>query len=231
MGKDIWYLEQLDFYEILCPYKLEDHINKNPSSVYRKHEFLFMEDELAREILLIDRGKVKVGNYDEHGNETIVAYLGKGEILGETALLGEQHHHTFAQVMENGTQVCKISVNRAKELTRDYVPFALEMNRRISGRIIKLQRRIEILLRKSVRTRLIEFFKDLATDHGEERGAGVWIEHTLTQSDIASLIGTSRKSASLTMNELASEGLIAFGSKHIHIIDIDELNRALLGVA
>lgn len=217
----------MDFYEILCPYKLEDHINKNPSNVYKKNEFLFMEDDVAKDIYLIDNGKVKVGYYDERGNESITAYLGKGEILGEMALLGDTYHRTFAQVMESGTQVCKISVNKARELTRDYVPFAMEMNRRISGRILKLQRRIEILLRKSVRTRLMEFLKDLAVDHGRKRDGGFWISHSLTQTDIANLIGTSRKSASLNLNELEDEQLIEFSKKHIFIHDMDKFDRAL----
>lgn len=34
MGKDIWYFEDFNFYEILCPYKLEDHVKKNPLNIY-----------------------------------------------------------------------------------------------------------------------------------------------------------------------------------------------------
>ena len=68
MDKDIWYLDNFDFYKILCPYKLEDHLQKNPNDVLNKNEFLFMEKDPCKEIILIDCGKVKIGHYDQEGN-------------------------------------------------------------------------------------------------------------------------------------------------------------------
>lgn len=228
MENDIWYLKDFNFYEILCPFKMDKHLNKRPQHFYNKREFLFMEDDYCKDILLISAGKVKIGQYDAQGKETVIAFLGKGEILGQMALLGETHYRSFAEVMEDGTQVCRMSIEKARALTRDYVPFALEMNRRISGHIRKLERRIEILLYKDIKTRLVEFLKDLAAEHGRSRDGGIWISHSLTQSDIAMLIGTSRKSASLLMNEFENKGIIEFDRKHIFIINFNEL-KALIG--
>ncbi len=132
-----------------------------------------MEQELCRDIILIDEGKVKLGHYDENGKENVITFLGKGEILGHMALMGETRHRTFAEVMEDGTQICKLSIQKAQELTRDYVPFAMEMNRRIGNHIRKLERRIEILLCKSARTRILGFLIDLANDYGRPRNGGV----------------------------------------------------------
>lgn len=221
--KDIWYLDNFDFYKILCPYKYEDHVKKHPPAAYHKHEFLFHEDDPAREIILIDKGKVKVGHYDHEGNECVLAILGKGEILGQTALLGDTRHRGFAEVIEEGTLVCKMSVDKAKELTRDYVAFAIEMNRHINGHIHRLERRIEILLFKDVKIRLIELLKDLAAEYGRPRDGGTIFAHSMTQSDVAALIGTSRKTASLMLNELEDEGYIQFDRKQIFIPNLKAL--------
>ncbi len=225
MTNDIWHLDNFDFYKILCPYKYEHHAQSYPLHCYKKNEFLFFENDAAKEIVLIDKGKVKIGSYDREGNERVVAILGRGEILGQMALLGEQRHRLFAEVIEDGTQVCKMGVEKAKELTRDYIPFALEINRRISGHIRRLERRIEVLLFKDVKTRLVEFLKDLASELGRPRDGGIWVSHTLTQSDIAALIGTSRKSASLLMNELENQGLLQFDRKHIFIPNMNLLGK------
>lgn len=222
---NIWYLDDFNFYKILCPYKYEDHLKTTPLSCYNKQQFLFMENDPAREIILIDRGKVKIGHYDTEGNECVLAILSRGEILGQMALLGESKHHMFAEVIEEGTQVCRMSVDKAKELTRDYVSFAMEMNRRIGGHIRKLERRIEILLFKDIKVRLIEFLCDMAKDHGRERDGGIIISHSLTQSEITALIGTSRKSASLMMNELEDEGFIRFDRKQIFIPNLKRLEK------
>ena len=229
MENKIWYLENFDFYKILCPFKLEDHVKKHPNKVFHKHEFLFMERDPCQDIILIDKGKVKIGHYDHQGNEHVITFLGKGEILGHMALLGESSHRAFAEVMEDGTQICKMSVEKARELTRDYVPFALEMNRRIGDHIRKLERRIELLLCKDTKTRLIEFLLDLGNDYGRPRDGGTWISHNLTQSDIADLLGTSRKSASLLLNELEDEGLIRFDRKYIFIAESKKLAKMISG--
>lgn len=227
MKKEIWFLDNFDFHKILCPYKLEDHVKKIPNQIYGKHEFLFMEKDPCKEIILIDKGKVKVGHYDKSGNENVITFLGKGEILGHMALLGETKHRAFAEVMEEGTQVCRMSISKAQELTRDYVPFALEMNRRIGNHIRKLERRIELLMCKNVKARVIEFLYDLGKDYGRPRDGGIWISHNLTQSDIAALLGTSRKSASIFLNELEEEGFIKFDRRHIFIVDTKLLNQLI----
>lgn len=223
MTNHVWYLDNFDFYKILCPFKYEENANRHPLKVLHKHDFLFQEDDPARDIILIDQGKVKVGHYDGFGQECVLAILGRGEILGEMALLGETRHRSFAEVLEEGTTVCKMSVDKAKELARDYVPFALEMNRRIGGHIQKLERRIEILLFKDIKVRLIEFLKDLANEYGRQRDGMTVVTHSLTQSDIADLIGTSRKSASLMLNELEKLGLIKFDRRHFYIPSLKAL--------
>ncbi len=227
MKNEIWYLDNFDFYKIFCPYKLEDHVKTNPNDLFRKNQFLFMEKDPCRDIILIDKGKVKIGHYDHEGNETVISFLGKGEILGQMALLGETEHRAFAQVMEDGTQVCRMSVSKAKELTRDYVPFALEINRRIGNHVRKLERRIELLMCKNVKTRMLEFLYDLGKDYGRPRDGGIWISHNLTQSDIAALLGTSRKSASLCLNELEEVGLINFDRRHIFLIHPHRLSQLI----
>lgn len=227
MKAGIWYFEEFDFHKILCPYKMDNHFEKNPPNTYHKSEFLFMSADPVQEIILIHSGKVKVGQYDEKGNESVFAFLGKGEILGQMALLGETQHRYFAEVVEEGTEICRMSIDKAKSLSRDYMPFGIEINRRINQHVRRLERRIEILLYKNVKTRLLEFLKDLACDYGQEQNGGIRINHSLTQNDIASLIGTSRKSASLLMNELERKGLIEFSRKHIFIQNLIRLNKTI----
>ena len=62
-----------------------------------------------------------------------------------------------------------MNIDKAKELTRDYINFAIEMNRRIGGHIRKLERRIEILLFKDIKLRMLELLVDMANEYGRER--------------------------------------------------------------
>ena len=77
MEKEIWFFEEVDLYDILCPYKYNDHLKSHPLSCYNKTDFLFMEGDPAREIFLVAEGRVKSGFYDNDGNEQVIAFLGR----------------------------------------------------------------------------------------------------------------------------------------------------------
>ena len=210
--KAIWYFEEIDLFHILCPYKYADHIKHSPPFTYHKNDFLFLPNETSKEIFLITEGKVKVGYYDDEGNENIKTYLTRGELLGEMAFLGQMTHRDFAQVTQEGTQVCRMSVEKARELARDYVPFSTEIHKRIGENVRKLERRLEILFFKDIKRRLIELLKDLTEMYAvpqENVGTNeIYVHHSLTQQEMANLIATSRKSVSLLLNELEREGKI-----------------------
>lgn len=224
MNKGIWFFEEVNLYDILCPYKYNDHLKYHPLDCYNRNDFLFMEGDPAREIYLIAKGKVKVGCYDTDGNEQIIAMLGKGEILGEMALYGPLRYREFAQAMQDQTMICKLRVEKAQELARDYVPFAMTLNKHFAIRMQKLERRLQILLFKDARQRLVEFIKDLCENMGEPSKTGKKVELDLTQSDIAALIGTSRKTVSLLFSDLENEGLVQFfGRKTLYVPYPDKL--------
>jgi CRP-like cAMP-binding protein len=222
--KGVWFFEEVDLYEILCPYKYNDHLKLHPLDMYNKNDFLFMEGDPAREIFLVVHGKIKIGNYDTGGNEQVIAFLGRGEILGEKALFGAPRHREFAQVTADRTQICKLRIEKAQELIRDHMPFSLTITKRFGERVQRLERRLQILLFKDARQRLVEFLKDLCRDFGEPYRTGVKITLDITQNDIAALIGSSRKTVSLLFTDLETEGLVKFNSrKEIYIADVDLL--------
>ena len=89
----------------------------------------------------------------------------------------------------------------------------------IGFRLRKLERRLQLLLFKDAKTRLLEFLDELCVDYGydcEKTGDKV-IQHPYTQKDIASLIGTSRPTLNILLNELKEESVIEFNRKEIRI--------------
>lgn len=65
----------------------------------------------------------------------------------------------------------------------------------------------------------MEFLHELCTDYGydcEKTGDKI-IHHPYTQKDIASLIGTSRPTLNILLNELKEDNIIEFTRKEIRI--------------
>jgi len=110
-----------------------------------------------------------------------------------------------------------------KELMKDDKPFALRINKLIGLRIQKLERRLDALVFKDARTRLLDFIKELVAEKGTEEDGRLRVEHSLTHKDIADLTGTSRQTVTTLLNELKNEGLIDFERKAFFIPDLSLL--------
>jgi len=93
----------------------------------------------------------------------------------------------------------------------------------IGLRLMKLERKLELLVFKDARTRIIEFLKDAAAWKGKKVGFETMIPTRLTHKDIASLTGTSRQTVTTILNDLKEKNLINFDRKKILIRDLENL--------
>lgn len=213
----LWYLENVNLFKILCPHKYADYKDCHNFKHYPKSDYIYFEEDASSNVYLIDKGKVKLGYYTDDGNEVVKAILSKGELFGEKAILGEEKRNEFAQSLDNNTSICPIGVDTLHELMRDNQTFTLKIYKFISFRIQKLERRLQLLLFKDAKTRILDFLDELCEDYGvccEETGK-MKAKHPYTQKDIANLLGTSRPTLNLIMNELKEEGVIDFKGKQI----------------
>lgn len=218
--KNIWYLECVNLFKILCPHKFKKYKDTHDFSLYKKTDYVYFADESANKVYLINDGKIKLGYYTEDGEEVVKAILSKGELFGEKAVLGEEKRNEFAQSMHNKTSICPIDAATLQDLIQDNKKFALGFYKLINFRIKKLERRLQLLLYKDAKTRLKEFLQDLCDDFGFDCGekGHMVIEHPYTQKEISCLIGTSRPTLNIIMNELQDEGFIKFNRKTIELL-------------
>lgn len=219
----LWYFENVDLFEILCPRKTPGLEEKHNPNVYGKDEFIYFPDEQSMNIYMIADGRVKIGSYGDDGKEIVKAILSKGEIFGELALAGEEKRNDFAQAMNASTRVCPMTVDNLKDLMKDNQELSLKIFRILGWRLRKMERRIESLVFKDARTRIVEFLREMAEEKGQKVGFEMMIKSHLTHKDIASLTGTSRQTVTTVMNELREENIINFDRRRILIRDMAKL--------
>ena len=218
MGNQLWYFDDVNLYNVMCTHKVQDFgINEGHFRTYQKGETIYFTDDSANTMYLIASGKVRILNYSEGGDEVVKAILGRGEMFGELALLGEDKRSELAEALENNTTVCPVNIDDVQELMRKNRDFSFKVYKWIGFRIRKMERRIDNLVFKDVRSRLMDFIRELAIEKGEKKGDLVVVEHFYTHKNIANLIGTSRQTVTTTLNELRDEGLIDFDRKSITI--------------
>lgn len=219
----LWYFESVNLYDILCPHKVKPMAERHTFNYFKKDQFIYFPDEPAQYIYMIAEGRVRIGHYLDDGKEVVSAILGMGEIFGELALAGEEKRRDFAQAMDDKTTVCPLSIEELKALMWENKELSFKMLKLVGLRLMKLERKLELLVFKDARTRVIEFIKDSAAWKGKKVGYETLVPTKLTHKDIAALTGTSRQTVTTILNELKDKNMINFDRKKILVRDLENL--------
>ena len=215
----MWFFEDVNLFKILCPHKFKAYKKDHDFDAYKKSDYIYFEEDSSNKVYLIEKGKVKLGYYNEDGEEFVKAILSRGELFGEKAILGEVKRDEFAQSVDNSTSICPIGVETMHDLMRNNQTFNFKVYKFIGFKFRKLERRLQLLLFKDTKTRLVEFLDELCSEYGyncDQTGDHI-IKHPYTQKDIASLIGTSRPTLNILLNELREDEILDFRGKEIRI--------------
>jgi CRP-like cAMP-binding protein len=218
----LWYLEQINIFRDLSE---EDLLRIDKLAGMRdvpKGKFIYFPEEPSTIVYLLKRGKVKIGSYGEDGREIIKAVLEPGEIFGELSLMGEGKRRDFAQALTSDVRFCAVSSEEMREILLNHPKLNYEITRMMGERMQRLERRLESLVFKDARQRILDFIYNTAIEKGSKVGIGLKMVHDLTHQDIANLTATSRQTVTITLNELRDKELINFDRKSILIHDKSE---------
>jgi CRP-like cAMP-binding protein len=116
-----------------------------------------------------------------------------------------------------------MTVEEMKSMMREYSPLSLFMMKIMGGRIVEMEQRLESLVFKDSRTRIIEFLKKLAEKKGQRVGYEMLVRKFMTHQEIANLTATSRQTVTTVLNELRSKNLLTFNRRRLLIRDMEKL--------
>ncbi len=219
----LWFFESVNLYNTLCPHKVKGMAGSHEFDHYKRDQFIYFPDEPAEYIYMIAQGRVRIGHYNSDGKEVITSILTIGEIFGELAIAGEDKRKDFAQSMDGDTRICKLTIAELKELMWEDRELSFKILKLVGLRLMKMERKLESLVFKDARTRIVEFLKDTAAWKGRKVGYETLIQTKLTHKDIAALTGTSRQTVTTILNELKEQNQINFDRRRILIRDLENL--------
>ncbi|MEM7036678.1 MAG: Crp/Fnr family transcriptional regulator [Bacteroidota bacterium] len=223
---DFWFLENVDMFQFICPSKMEAMGEERRAEItfeFKRGEFIYFTNEVANQVYLLFSGRVKLGMYSEEGKEIIKSILQPGELFGEMAIIGESVRRDFAMAMDDHVRVCVMGLKEMKQLMYDDVDFSLKITRLIGLKLQRMERRLESLVFKDARTRIVDFLRDLGETKGTKVGDETLVLTFYTQKDIASLTANSLQTVTSILNELRDQNLIYFDRKRLLIRDMEML--------
>lgn len=179
---------------------------------------LFYQGDAGHCLYVVETGKVRIFVQGDDGQELSVTVCGTGDLVGEMSVIDELPRSASATAMERAT-VLRLSRERFREHVRKSSQLAFNMMKALSVRLRFSTRQLDSPSMASVPTRLARKLLELADQHGVTEGGETRIAMTLTQSELASLLGTTRESVNKALGQLKRQGLIRQEEGQLILVD------------
>jgi len=222
----LWHIDSINLFEGVS---YEDKLKIEKLTVTRNHkknDYIYFPNDPSTDIYFLASGRVKIGKQSSNGKESIRAIVYEGEMFGEIGLLDSESskkRRDYAQAMEDDSTVCVISYENMQRIIEQHPSINNRVIAQITKRLKRTEKRLESIMFKDARTRLVEFIKELAKDLGKPVGHEVLIKHRLTHQEIANITAISRQKVTTLLNELKQEDLIHLERKSMLIRNLDVL--------
>ncbi len=222
--KSFWFLENKDLSDLFSQTKINGQINNIVN--YKKGDYVYMPEDNSDKIFFIISGKIKIGSYRDNDKEVAHTILQKGDVFGELAMIGETSRKDFAQVLEDA-EIIASALEDVKKQMKNHSGLSILIMKMMGSRVHEMEQRLESLVFKDSRTRIIEFIIQSLEKSGQRIGYEWVLRNFITHQDIANITATSRQTVTMVLNELKNENIINFDRKRFLIRDLEKLKAQI----
>ncbi|UCH09329.1 MAG: Crp/Fnr family transcriptional regulator [Fidelibacterota bacterium] len=218
----LWYLQNFNLFKEVEDHTLIEMAVSSHMTHSKKKEVIYFPEEPSNTVYLLKQGKIKISRISPDGQSVTLALLGPGEIFGESAILGQETRQNIAEVVEEAV-ICAIDKHHFQDLLANSNVLSRRVSTHIGKRMSEFESKIEDLVFKDARERVVAFIKRYAETFGKEL-VDLWeVRPFLTHQEIAELTATSRQTVNAILNELKEEGRIDFTRQFLRVRNLEEL--------
>lgn len=189
---------------------------------YRRNEVIFHEGDPGESLHVVVVGRVKISRVSPEGEEAIVATLGPGESFGELVLLDGAVRSAKATSTE-ATETLTMTRASFSALVEASGPFRWHLLGGIAHRIRRLTDQLTEVHFLDLTGRLALQMTRLAEEAAPGQGVDIPLRPTLTQSDLAAMIGGTRQRVNQILGDFADEGLVKVEAGRMVVCDLERL--------
>jgi CRP/FNR family cyclic AMP-dependent transcriptional regulator len=199
-------LADIELFKGLTSTQLEWVAQRAHRRVFEAGRNVLTIEQPGEAVYIILHGTVKI-HIEQGERDVIVSILGAGDLLGEMSLIDSVGRSASAVTLEDCLLLWmdKLTFNY---LLDNFTPVARNLVRILSARVRLSDQLIQALATLDVNGRVARQLLAFAEKYGHEKDGATQIRIMLTQSDIADLVGASRKRVNQAMVLFKERGLI-----------------------
>ena len=190
----------------LTPTQLDWVAQRAHRRVFEAGRNVMTIEQPGEAVYIILYGTVKI-HIEQGERDVILSILGEGDLLGEMSLIDSVGRSASAVTLENSLLLWMDKVTFSYMLD-NFTSVARNLVKILSARVRLSDQLIQALATLDVNGRVARQLLAFAEKYGHEKNDVTQIRIVLTQSDIADLVGASRKRVNQTMVMFKEQGLI-----------------------
>jgi len=224
MTSKLWYLKQIDLFSELSDKEIQEIASLSRMEAVKRGKIVYFPEDPSDSVYLLKEGRVKVSRLSEDGKEVTLAILKPGELFGELALANEGPRETIAEAIDDSL-LCVINKADFERTIKRKPDLALKVFKLVGLRLRRLETKVEELVFRSAPSRLAQLLIRLAKEYGRPSQDGIMLCLSLTHREFANLIGSTRETVTLVLNDFRRQGMIEIYRRRILIRKEKELER------
>jgi CRP/FNR family transcriptional regulator, cyclic AMP receptor protein len=191
---------------------------------FPRHGRLFHQGDPGTGLYVLVSGLVKVVVTSEDGEEMVLVTLGPGEALGELSIVDGGPRSASAEALEP-TVALMITREVLLDLATRDRGLTEALLQALGGLLRRLTEQAADLVFLDLPGRVAKLLAGLAAERGSATPEGIELDATLTQTDLAGMVGASRQSVNQILQGFARRGYLQVQGRRIVIHRLDLLRR------
>ncbi len=201
-------LERVPFLAALPPGDLRWLAERVRRRRFARGDLIFQKDDPGQSLFIIESGSVRIYVPGTQGADLTLAVMGESDFFGDMSLLDGRPRSASAAAAADAVL---LSLERSdfSSLLQSRPDAAMSILAVIARRLRDSDQMASDLAFLDVSGRLARRLLDLSGTNGVQREDGILLQVTLTQEELANMIGVTRESVNRNLSMFRRLGLIA----------------------
>jgi CRP/FNR family cyclic AMP-dependent transcriptional regulator len=199
-------------------------LDSGTKRVFSDGETLITQCDGTKHVFVLTEGVVKVMAKGQDRAYRLIDIQMAGDTVGEIAFTDGRPRS--AKVVADGTvHAVQISSRALRKFIAENPEVSIALGRLLTSRDRKKQSRYLDITQFDVKTRVARVLVDLVDRRGRETPEGLVLGVTLTQSELAALVGVADASLHKVLRALRSEGILRTTYRQITVVNRQALRE------
>jgi CRP/FNR family transcriptional regulator, cyclic AMP receptor protein len=184
---------------------------------FERGDLVFRQDDSADELYIVDSGRFAIATRSPDGRETMLALMERGDLFGEMSLFDGQRRSADARALDRSSLIA-VPFGPVQDAFRHEPDHLWNVVALLAGRLRATDEALSDAMFLDVPGRTAKRLLELAGEADE-------FHLTLTQEELAQLVGASRERVNKAIAQFVRLGWIDQLDRRYRVIDRDQLTR------